>query len=73
MDCVALDQQLHQRLDMAMALLHPPQQQQQQTKWFFFDLEDDGGFYEVEVDMVGLCLYPLSSGCQEQKLGMSLL
>lgn len=32
-----------------MALLQP----QQQQSWFFLDLEDDGGIYEVEVDMVG--------------------
>ena len=65
MDCVALDQQLHQRLDIAMALLHPQQQQQQQMSWFVIDLEDDGGFYEVEVDMVGLFVaseFRLSSG-----------
>lgn len=35
---------------MAMAVLQP---QQQQANWFFLELEDDGGFYEVEVDMVG--------------------
>ncbi|TWW58262.1 Calcium-binding mitochondrial carrier protein SCaMC-1 [Takifugu flavidus] len=33
-----------------MALLQP--QQQQQQNWFFIDLEDDGGIYEVEVDVV---------------------
>lgn len=33
-----------------MALLQP---QQQQANWFFLELEDDGGFHEVEVDMVG--------------------
>lgn len=36
-----------------MALLQPQQQQQQQRNWFFIDFEDDGGIYEVEVDMVG--------------------
>lgn len=43
---------------MAMALLQPQQQQQQQQQrdWFFIDFEDDGGIYEVEVDMVGLCI-----------------
>lgn len=45
--------QLCQSLEMAMALLQPQQQQQQQRKWFFIDFEDDGGIYEVEVDMVG--------------------
>ena len=48
-----------------MALLHPQQQQQQQMSWFVIDLEDDGGFYEVEVDMVGLFVaseFRLSSG-----------
>ena len=34
---------------MAVALLPP---QQQHRNWFFIDL-DDGGVYEVEVDMVG--------------------
>lgn len=43
---------------MAMALLQPQQQQQHQQKWFFLDFEDDGGIYEVEVDMVGLCVDP---------------
>lgn len=38
---------------MAMALLQPQQQQQQQRNWFSIDFEDDGGIYEVEVDMVG--------------------
>lgn len=37
---------------MAVALLQPQQQQQQRRNWFFIDL-DDGGVYEVEVDMVG--------------------
>lgn len=41
---------------MAMALLQPQQQQQKQGKWIFIDFEDDGGIYEVEVDMVGSCL-----------------
>lgn len=43
---------------MAMALLQP-QQHQTQSNWFFIDFEDDGGIYEVEVDMVGLCINPL--------------
>lgn len=47
---------------MAMALLQPQQQQQQQKNWFFIDFEDDG-VYEVEVDMVGSCIQPLSPGC----------
>lgn len=56
-DRFVLDQQLYQRLEMAMALLQPQQQQQQQQRdWFFIDFEDDGGIYEVEVDMVGLCI-----------------
>ena len=44
---------------MAMALLQPQQQQQQQLQqanWFFIDFEEDGGIYEVEVDMVGPCI-----------------
>lgn len=41
---------------MAMALLQPQQQQQHQRNWFFIDFEDDGAIYEVEVDMVGLCI-----------------
>lgn len=52
-----MDQQLYQKLEMAMALLQP-QQQQPQKNWFFIDFEDDGGMYEVEVDMVGLCIKP---------------
>lgn len=40
---------------MAMALLQP-QQHQTQRNWFFIDFEDDGVIYEVEVDMVGLCI-----------------
>ncbi|GLD49583.1 calcium-binding mitochondrial carrier protein SCaMC-1 isoform X1 [Lates japonicus] len=40
------------RLEMAMALLQPQQQQHHQQKWFFLDFEDDGGIYEVEVDVV---------------------
>lgn len=35
-----------------MALLQP-QQTLQQAKWFILDFEDNGGYYEVEVDMVG--------------------
>lgn len=41
---------------MAMALLQPQQRQQEQGNWFFIDFEDDGGFYEVDVDMVGFCI-----------------
>lgn len=33
-----------------MALLQPQQTLQQ---WFILDFEDNGGYYEVEVDMVG--------------------
>lgn len=44
---------------MAMALLQPHQQQQQQRNWFVIGFEDDGGIYEVELDMVGLCTQPL--------------
>lgn len=45
---------------MAMALLQPQQQQQQHRNWFFIDFEDDGGIYEVEVDMVGFRVFGLS-------------
>lgn len=57
-DYIVLDQQLKQRLEVDMALLHPQQQQQQQKQgnWFVIDFEDDGGAYEVEVDMVGLSI-----------------
>lgn len=44
---------------MAMALLQPHQQQQQQGNWFVIGFEDDGGIYEVELEMVGLCTQPL--------------
>lgn len=50
---------------MAMALLPP----QQQRNWFFIDFEDDGGIYEVEVDVVGSCAQPLSPG-YEWKVGL---
>ncbi|KAM6921845.1 mitochondrial adenyl nucleotide antiporter SLC25A24 isoform 2-T2 [Xenentodon cancila] len=36
---------------MSMALLQR-QQPRQQGNWFFLDFEDDGGIYEVEVDVV---------------------
>lgn len=39
------------RVEMALALLHP-HQQHQQTNMFLIDFEEDGGIYEVEVDMV---------------------
>lgn len=42
---------------MAMALLQPQQQQQQhQGTWFYIDFEEDGGIYEMEVDLVGSCI-----------------
>lgn len=59
-DYIVEAQQLCQRLEMAMALLQPQQQQQQQRNWFFIDFEDDGGIYEVEVDMVGFRVFGLS-------------
>lgn len=58
MDGSPPEQRLYQGLEMAVALLQRQQQQQQQEerKWFFIDFEDDGGLYEVEVDLVGVCL-----------------
>lgn len=41
---------------MAVALLQPQQQQQEERNWFFIEFEDDGGLYEVEVDLVGVCV-----------------
>lgn len=35
-----------------MALLQP----QQERDWFVISFEDDGGIYEVKVDVVGLCI-----------------
>ena len=46
-----------ERVAMAVALLQP---QQHQGNWFFVEFEDDGGIYEVEVDMVGFMYPPLS-------------
>lgn len=49
---------------MAMALLQPQQQQQQEERnWFFIDFEDDGGLYEVEVDLVGVSVCVVSPKC----------
>lgn len=61
MDFSPLDQQLYQGLAMAVALLQP---QQQERNWFFIDFEDDGGLYEVEVDLVGVCVCV----CSQSKL-----
>lgn len=54
MDFSPPDQQLYQGLAMAVALLQP--QQQEERNWFFIEFEDDGGLYEVEVDLVGVCV-----------------